>query len=169
MHKQFPETLNGEVFIVKGVVVGLPSHHRNQRKQQVQKFRLKITELQPLNRQLNHSLVSHRAGSYILLSWYSYRADVAVVRPGDLLQLTVKLKRPRGFVNPAGFDYQLYLLQQNIMATGYVRGKTNHKTSFLRTSAIARYGLIVCAIVCGSVFYCILLSKLYSGHCWAWQ
>ena len=35
-------------------------------------------------------------------------------------QLRAKLKRPRGFLNPELFDYQLWLLQAGYVATGYV-------------------------------------------------
>jgi competence protein ComEC len=42
------------------------------------------------------------------------------ITTGQQRQFTVKLRRPRGFVNPAGMDYQAYLLRKNIAATGYV-------------------------------------------------
>ena len=60
----------------------------------------------------------------IQLSWYrarDERADVPAVRPGERWRLTVRLKRPHGFANPDGFDYEAWLLERNIRATGYVR------------------------------------------------
>jgi competence protein ComEC len=60
----------------------------------------------------------------IQLSWYRARdegADVPAVRPGERWRLTVRLKRPHGFANPDGFDYEAWLLERNIRATGYVR------------------------------------------------
>lgn len=51
------------------------------------------------------------------LSWYE-RGDA--VRPGDCLRLVLRLKRPRGVVNAAGFDFERYALVQRIAATGYV-------------------------------------------------
>lgn len=60
----------------------------------------------------------------IQLSWYPPRAAeaaVPVIRPGERWQLTVRLKRPHGFVNPHGFDYEAWLLERNVRATGYVR------------------------------------------------
>ncbi|MFQ5546021.1 MAG: DNA internalization-related competence protein ComEC/Rec2 [Acidiferrobacterales bacterium] len=42
--------------------------------------------------------------------------------------MTVRLKRPHGFQNPGGFDYEGYLFQQRIRATGYVR---SHKPAEL--------------------------------------
>ncbi|MBL0424508.1 DNA internalization-related competence protein ComEC/Rec2 [Ramlibacter alkalitolerans] len=43
------------------------------------------------------------------------------VRPGERWQWTVRLKAPHGNVNPQGFDYELWLWEQGIQATGYVR------------------------------------------------
>lgn len=43
------------------------------------------------------------------------------VRPGERWQLTVRLKRPHGNYNPGGFDFEAWLLERNIRATGYVR------------------------------------------------
>ncbi len=54
------------------------------------------------------------------LTRLSWRTDTPVTA-GDELRLKVRLKRPRGFVNPRSFDYQLWLLQQGIVATGYVK------------------------------------------------
>jgi len=41
--------------------------------------------------------------------------------PGERWQLAVRLKRPHGFANPGGFDYERWLFQQGIRATGYIR------------------------------------------------
>jgi competence protein ComEC len=41
--------------------------------------------------------------------------------PGERWRLTVRLKRPHGNVNPQGFDYEAWLLERGIGATGYVR------------------------------------------------
>lgn len=53
----------------------------------------------------------------LLLSWPA----APDLQPGQHWQFFVKLKRPRGLANPAGFDYQLYLMQQGIHASGTVR------------------------------------------------
>lgn len=54
----------------------------------------------------------------IRLSWYD-----APVNPkfGECWALSVRLRRPRGFSNPAGFDYEGWLFREAIGATGYVR------------------------------------------------
>lgn len=46
---------------------------------------------------------------------------VQALQPGERWQLTVRLKRPHGNANPHGFDYEVWLLQQNLRATGNVR------------------------------------------------
>ena len=66
----------------------------------------------------------------ILLSWYrqpSYEeqpaALTAAIRPGERYRLTVRLRRPHGLANPHGFDYEAWLLERGVGATGYVRGR----------------------------------------------
>ena len=44
-----------------------------------------------------------------------------VLRAGENWQMTVRLKAPHGNSNPHGFDYELWLWEQGIQATGYVR------------------------------------------------
>src|SRR5690606_33081513 len=43
------------------------------------------------------------------------------VESGERWQWRVKLRRPRGFANPGGFDYERWLFAEGIGATGYVR------------------------------------------------
>ena len=40
---------------------------------------------------------------------------------GDAWAFTIRLKRPHGFQNPGGFDYEGHLFQLRVRATGYVR------------------------------------------------
>ena len=49
-----------------------------------------------------------------------------LLRAGERWQMTVRLKAPHGNSNPHGFDYELWLWDQGIQATGYVRtGKSD--------------------------------------------
>ena len=51
-------------------------------------------------------------------------ADAAPAPPfraGERWRLTVRLKPPHGSVNPGGFDFEAWLLERGIGATGYVR------------------------------------------------
>ena len=62
----------------------------------------------------------------IMLSWYQGQRDGEEfvrqpLKPGERWQLTVRLKRPHGNANPNAFDYEAWLLERNIRATGYVR------------------------------------------------
>lgn len=56
----------------------------------------------------------------IRLSWYRSGKTLAA---GQVWSAKIKLKRPRGFVNPDGFDYHAWLLSQNVIATGYVHSE----------------------------------------------
>ena len=47
--------------------------------------------------------------------------QAAAVRAGERWALTVRLKAPHGARNPHGFDYELWLWEQGVQATGYVR------------------------------------------------
>ena len=58
------------------------------------------------------------AGGRIRLSWYRARMTPA---PGSVWRLTVRLRRPRGWRNPGGSDYEGWLFANRIVATGYVR------------------------------------------------
>ncbi len=53
------------------------------------------------------------------------------VHPGERWLFTVRLRRPHGLVNPYGFDYEAWLLERGVGATGYVRqrGKQERLTS----------------------------------------
>jgi len=67
----------------------------------------------------------------IVLSWWGRGARDASpavlpeVHPGERWQLLVRLKRPHGSANPHGFDYEAWLFERGIRATGYVRPKSN--------------------------------------------
>ncbi|MCP5245797.1 MAG: DNA internalization-related competence protein ComEC/Rec2 [Burkholderiales bacterium] len=64
---------------------------------------------------------------HISLSWHNGKADhrgirsLPAINPGERWQLTVRMKRPHGTVNPHGFDYEKWALERNIRAVGYVR------------------------------------------------
>jgi competence protein ComEC len=43
------------------------------------------------------------------------------IRPAERWRFTVRLKRPHGNANPHGFDYEAWLFERDLRATGYVR------------------------------------------------
>jgi len=96
----------------------------------------------------------------ILLGWYSgfagreprvlaqdadpFEAALALqrqpqpLRAGERWRMTVRLKAPHGNSNPHGFDYELWLWEQGIQATGYVRAGA-HDTPPARLSSSWRH------------------------------
>ena len=65
----------------------------------------------------------------ILLSWYGGRESAGpkalplpTMQPGERWQLPVRLQRPHGSAAPGVFDYEAWLLERGLRATGYVRG-----------------------------------------------
>jgi competence protein ComEC len=56
-------------------------------------------------------------GQFIQLSLY----QKTEIQPGQHWQFKVRLKRPHGFMNPGSFDYEAWLWQKKIRASGYVR------------------------------------------------
>ncbi|MEJ1341319.1 MAG: DNA internalization-related competence protein ComEC/Rec2 [Candidatus Sedimenticola sp. (ex Thyasira tokunagai)] len=52
------------------------------------------------------------------ISWYGMQSELQM---GERWHLLLRLKRPHGMYNPGTFDYQGWLFQKGIHATGYVR------------------------------------------------
>ncbi len=52
---------------------------------------------------------------------YELQRQPQTLHAGERWQMSVKLKAPHGNSNPHGFDYELWLWEQGIQATGYVR------------------------------------------------
>ncbi|MGL6161648.1 DNA internalization-related competence protein ComEC/Rec2 [Microbulbifer sp.] len=76
-------------------------------------------------------LSSPPQGQLLDLTWYRADADIRrQLRAGSRWNLPVRLKRPRGSVNPHGFDYEGWLLRRGVYATGYVR-PGDHAPQFL--------------------------------------
>lgn len=109
-----PMQLEGRDLVVVGVVDGLP-----QMADGVRRFVFEVETAE--------AEVPRR----IRLGWYPQRDTGTVgptVQPGERWQLTVRLKRPHGSSNPGGFDYEAWLFERGIRATGYVRnGGDNHR------------------------------------------
>ena len=61
-------------------------------------------------------------GSLLDLTWYRVpNALIADLGAGSVWRLPLRLKGPRGSVNPHTFDYEGWLLRRGVYATGYVR------------------------------------------------
>jgi competence protein ComEC len=57
----------------------------------------------------------------IVLSWWGRPGALPHAHAGERWRFTVRLKRPHGTANPHGFDFEAWLLERGIRATGYVR------------------------------------------------
>ena len=99
-----PVEYQGSDFTVSGWVDGFPNDSGGQ-----VSFPLRVEAGEP------GDIVPAR----LRLTWYDPPPDA--VEPGSVLDLVVRLKRPRGLVNPGGFDYARWLFQEGYGATGYVR------------------------------------------------
>lgn len=65
---------------------------------------------------------NHPAQGLLQLAWYTKVPDL---HPGQRWQFTVKLKKPRNFLNPGSADYEQSLLKKHISRTGYIRTQGN--------------------------------------------
>lgn len=117
LDRELPAELEGESLTVQGRITSLPE----QLPQRV-RFNLAVREWPA-------DIADSRLPARVRLSWYAYgNSDVPALRSGESWQLRVRLKRPHGFSNPGGFDYEGWLFEQGIRATGYVRaGPANQR------------------------------------------
>ncbi len=73
---------------------------------------------------------------HILLATYeSARNEPLTLRAGERWRLTVRLKRPHGSVNPHGFDFEAWMLERKLRASGYVqrKGENTRLDALVRT------------------------------------
>ena len=65
-----------------------------------------------------------RLPARLALGWFAAEADdtpAATLAAGQRWRLPLKLKQPHGAMNPHGFDAELWLWEQGVGATGFVR------------------------------------------------
>ena len=129
LQHQLPELLNKQEIVITGSVDSLVETNRtNSRfRMAVESARLKSNEA------IEIPITS------VLLSWYQFKEPRTEVSPGERWQLTVRLRRPRGFRNPGAFDYQSWLVQQGYSATGYIRESASNKRIDSLPISIDRY------------------------------
>ncbi len=103
---QLPHVLEGKDLLAEGVIDSLPK-----RQGRTQRFQFQLNRLtDPSGQEVDLKRIR--------LSWYE--SDQSV-EPGEHWRFKVRLKRPRGMQNPAGFDYERWLFTQGIEARGYIR------------------------------------------------
>ncbi|HYQ72859.1 MAG TPA: DNA internalization-related competence protein ComEC/Rec2 [Gammaproteobacteria bacterium] len=104
---QLPRDLEAQTVLVQGSVLDMPTRSASG----ILRFRMQVE-------QMNAGAGWRDFHGRIRLNWYKTPVHP---RPGEHWHLAVRLKRPHGFSNPGGFDYERWLFQQRIRATGYVR------------------------------------------------
>ena len=126
-----PIELQGKDFAVSGWVDGFPSDSTGQ-----VSFSFRVEAGEP------EGTVPER----LRLTWYGPPPEG--IQPGSVLDLVVRLKRPRGLMNPGGFDYARWLFQEGYGATGYVR---EGRFAARETGGIARQWLKLRARLADSI------------------
>ena len=114
LQKQIAPPLEGQVLRVVGRVVAMP-----QQMQANIRFRFAVQSARLASGE------SVELPPLVMLGWYVNTSDTAPypadVEAGDIWTFSIKLKAPHGHINPHGFDYELWLWEQDMHATGYVR------------------------------------------------
>ena len=110
--------LEGQDIRVTGVIAAMP-----QPREGALRLRLAVESAQRAG-------VPVQLPPLIDLSWYAAAPGDGLqddgrapppLHAGERWRLTVRLKAPHGARNPHGFDYELWLWEQGVQATGYVR------------------------------------------------
>ena len=108
---ELPIAMEGRDVEIVGIIAGLPQGFANG-----SRFEFDVERV---------ATVGAAVPGRIMLSWYRGRgegeAELPPLQPGERWRLTVRLKRPHSNANPGGFDYEAWLLERSIRATGYVR------------------------------------------------
>jgi len=112
LSQPLPAELEGVDVLVKGEIVTVP-----QERDRKTRYEFDVN-------QLNHNNRLIPFNGRVRLSWYGHHPELNV---GDEWQFTVRLKRPHGLMNPGGFDYEKWLFQKQIIATGYVRHQQEYR------------------------------------------
>ncbi len=102
-----PDEWQGRNIEVIGVVAELPRNHEHG-----QRFSFDVE--QTLTAQAN-------VPKHIYISTYFENQTIPLaLHAGERWQLTLRLKQPHGSSNPHGFDFELWALENNVRAVGYV-------------------------------------------------
>lgn len=114
---QLPQSLEAQDLVVQGTVSDLPKE--SSRRQQF------VFDVDTLDDELLDDSDHYR----FILNWYE--PDSIDLNSGERWQFSIRVKRPNGFMNPGGRDYEASLFQQGINATGYVKTGEKMKTRSL--------------------------------------
>lgn len=108
-------SLEGRDLVVTGVIDGLPQAGVGR-----WRFRFEVESAHRLAADGGAPVALPRG---LMLGWYAAAdgGSLPPLRAGERWRFTVRLKQPHGLANPYGFDHELWLFEQGVRATGYVR------------------------------------------------
>ncbi|MGN6519100.1 MAG: DNA internalization-related competence protein ComEC/Rec2 [Dokdonella sp.] len=124
LEARLPHELEGRDVLVSGVVDGLPL-----RRDDATRFTLRIERARLDGMELP-------LRGRVRVSWYDGTPDE--LASCDRWQLLLRLKRPRGLVDPGGFDAERQALERGITAVGYVREGEDDRRLGSRVTCIDR-------------------------------
>ncbi|MCW8808015.1 MAG: DNA internalization-related competence protein ComEC/Rec2 [Rhodanobacter sp.] len=106
MDARLPRSLEGSDIVVVGRITGLPQVRRD-----ASRFDLRVEKATLDGKPLS-------LHGRLTVAWY---VDPPALHPCSRWRLLLRLRRPRGLLNPGGADSERSALERGIVATGYVR------------------------------------------------
>jgi len=132
--------IDGKTVLLEAEIIGLPKQSAGSVRFVVQTDR--------------HASKENRLPKQLRLSWFHGPKNIA---PGQRWRLLVKLKRPHGFQNPGGFDYEQWLLTPHVGEAASLLDCTTADIQQDRAAAITQlqqqYGGVIVLKGAGSLVF----------------
>jgi competence protein ComEC len=119
-----PPALEGRDLQIIGVIASLPQPHERS-----VRFEFDVEHVLTAGATVPRRIALSWWGSAGRVDGYATASNATLpgstlpaLHPGERWQLTARLRRPHGTVNPHGFDYEAWLLERGVRAVGHVRG-----------------------------------------------
>ncbi len=120
LHSELASELENQDLIAVGVIDSLPNHLN-----QGLVFNFRIEELK--NAGMGGRAIKLDYPRHVMLTWIadiSHPVLLPELKPGERWRLNLRLKRVHGNANPDGFDFEVWMLEQGLRASGSVRSDT---------------------------------------------
>jgi competence protein ComEC len=135
LEARLPERWHGRDFVVSGVVSGLPQVEARGTRFD---FRIESAQLDGATVDL--------AGP-VRLTWYD---DAPPLAPCSRWTLTLRLRPPRGLLNPGASDSERNAAQQGRIAVGYVRAASSNRAWSEETPCVDRWRAAIAQTIAGA-------------------
>ena len=128
-----PNELQGKDLRVTGVIASIPLEQERRRR-----FEFDIEQVEYQHHKVN-------VPGRVRLNWYikkyssgrKSKFTYPSIKAGQRWQFWVRLKQPHGFMNPGGFDFEKWLYENRIRATGYVHLQTKQNHTAIKLTDLA--------------------------------